>query len=49
MTQEHGERTQAESELSEEQLDQVAGGDTKGAWPDPKRNALLSSEPSMEK
>ena len=38
MVQEHDEQIQATTELSEEQLDQVAGGE-KVPWPDPKRNA----------
>ena len=37
---------QAQRELSDEQLDRVAGG-SKDIWPDPKRNELPSSEPSI--
>ena len=51
MVQEHGERIQAVTELSEEQLDQIAGGGNKdGPFPDPpSMHGQSSSQPAMAK
>ena len=50
MVQEHGEQIQAATELSEEQLDQVAGGASKDPPPDPpKMGGQSSSVPPMAK
>ena len=46
MTQEHGEQFQAETELSDQQLDRVAGGD-KDPWPSLANGVGGETEPPL--
>ena len=50
MMQEHDAQIQRESDLSEEQLDQIVGGNRdKDPWPDPPATAAQSQSTSVSK